>query len=94
MEFGIIGTSIWQQNMPLLELLTIDREVKAERLQELKEALGISELIYLATCNRVEFFYAIEDKYPPGNILHRLIDFFLCDSSDLNFFHLMIVIKG
>ncbi|MFC1475254.1 glutamyl-tRNA reductase, partial [Candidatus Zixiibacteriota bacterium] len=64
----------------------IDREAKPQILQELKEALGISELIYLATCNRVEFFYAIEDKYPRGNILHRLIDFFLCDSSDINFF--------
>ena len=83
MEFGIIGTSIWQQNMPLLELLTIDREVKAERLQELKEALGISELIYLATCNRVEFFYAIEDKYPPGNILHRLIYSYIGASSSI-----------
>ena len=86
MEFGIIGTSIWQQNMPLLEKLTLDRETKIEQLQQLKEVLGIDELIYLSTCNRVEFFYANEESNDRGNLLHRLIDFFFADGSDMNFF--------
>ena len=58
MEFGIIGTSIWQQNMPLLEKLTVANDDKAVVLEKLKEALGVSELIYLSTCNRVEFIFA------------------------------------
>ncbi|HPC11059.1 MAG TPA: glutamyl-tRNA reductase, partial [candidate division Zixibacteria bacterium] len=58
MELGIIGTSIWQQNMRLLETLTIDREGKLDRLVQLKAALGVDELIYLSTCNRVEFIFA------------------------------------
>ena len=86
MEFGIIGTSIWQQNMPLLELLTLDRDDKHERLGQLKDALGISEMIYLSTCNRVEFFYVNTDENHRGNILHRLIDYFFADGTELNFF--------
>lgn len=86
MEFGIIGTSIWQQNMPLLELLTLDRDDKHEKLTQLKDALGISEMIYLSTCNRVEFFYVNLEGDNRGNILHRLIDFFFSDGTELNFF--------
>ncbi len=86
MEFGIIGTSIWQQNMKLLEKITIDRDNKSETINQLKEALGIDELIYLATCNRVEIIYTINEPTSDSRILHRLIDFFFSDGSDLNFF--------
>ncbi len=86
MEFGIIGTSIWQQNMKLLEKITIDRDCKAERINELKDALGLDELIYLSTCNRVEIIYTLNEPSSDSRILHRLIDFFFSDGSDLNFF--------
>ena len=75
METGIIGTSIWQQNTRLLERLTIDREDRTEQLRHLKRALGADELIYLATCNRVEFIYA-RTQSTESRPLHRLIDFF------------------
>ncbi len=86
MEFGIIGTSIWQQNMRLLEKITIDRDNKTEKIKQLKEALGLDELIYLSTCNRVEVIYTINEPTSDSRILHRLIDFFFSDGSDLNFF--------
>ena len=86
MEYGIIGTSIWQQNMRLLEILTIDRNEKIDKLQELKEALGLEELIYLSTCNRVEFIYTTHEDGSSSRILHRLIDFFFCDGKEINFF--------
>jgi glutamyl-tRNA reductase len=76
MGIGIIGTSIWQQNMPLLENLTIDREQRAEILQQLKSQLGLSELVYLATCNRIEFIYTSTTKDDKARLLHGLIDFF------------------
>ena len=78
MEIGIIGTSIWQQNLPLLEALTLDREDRAERLLELKQQLGVSELTYLATCNRVELMFAHPADVNQSVILHRLIDSLLC----------------
>ncbi|HKK20370.1 MAG TPA: hypothetical protein VJ983_02780, partial [candidate division Zixibacteria bacterium] len=86
MELGILGTSVWQQNQPLLERLTLDREARNEQLAELKAALGISELVYIATCNRVEFVYTTSDVLPGNQVLHRLIDFFFRDSREINFF--------
>lgn len=86
MEFGIIGTSIWQQNMKLLEHLTVERTARVEALHSLKSALGLSELVYLATCNRVEFVYVSTGKYAGSKLLHRLIDYFFRDTKGLGFF--------
>ena len=86
MEYGIIGTSIWQQNMPLFERLTLDRATKAESLKKLKAELGVDELIYLSTCNRVEFVYATRRETSDSKILHRLIDVFFRGQADLSFF--------
>lgn len=86
MRLGIIGTSIWQQNMPLLERLSIDTESKTVALHELKEALGVEELIHLSTCNRVEMLYVVRDHIPRGRILHRLIDHFFKGDCDVSFF--------
>lgn len=85
-EVGIIGTSIWQQNMPLLERLTIDREFRQEELTRLKNALGLQELIYLPTCNRVEFIYLSSGLYSCDHLLHGIIDYFFKGGRDLNFF--------
>ncbi|MBI5267194.1 MAG: glutamyl-tRNA reductase, partial [candidate division Zixibacteria bacterium] len=86
MKFGIIGTSIWQQNMPLLERLTIDREIRTIELARLKELIGADELVYLATCNRVEFLYVSKDHRDSARRLHRLIDFFFRGKADTAFF--------
>ena len=86
MVFGIIGTSIWQQNLPLLERLTVERDNKVDVLQRLKASMQIDELIYLGTCNRVEFMYVSYDNQPADRLLHRLIDFFFQNGVELNFF--------
>jgi len=87
MRFGIIGTSVWQQNTPLQERLTIDRDARPVVLRKLKQQLGLDELIYLGTCNRVEILYAIPyASISAGRILHRLIDFFLSGRPCINFF--------
>ena len=86
MEFGIIGTSVWQQNMPLLERLTVARDNKLDILEQLKSHLGVNEMIYLSTCNRVEVIYSTPKTTENGRRLHKLIDFFFQDSSDICFF--------
>lgn len=83
---GIIGTSIWQQNLPLIEALTFDREDRDQVLARLKDRLGLTELIYLATCNRVEFLYVMDDRHVRGNLLHRLLDFFFAEKQSVSFF--------
>lgn len=86
MELGIIGTSVWQQNLPLIEKLTIDRETRAGELKQLKSLLGLSELLYVATCNRVEFIYVAPEPDTNGSLLHRLLDFFFSGGRDISFF--------
>ena len=36
--------------------LHLDDSIQAERLQSVKSSLGLDELMYVSTCNRVEFF--------------------------------------
>lgn len=86
MEIGIIGTSVWQQNMPLLEKLTLDRDQKNDILIEIKALLDLDELVYLATCNRVEFIYVTSRPNRGARIMHRLLDFFFSERRDISFF--------
>jgi glutamyl-tRNA reductase len=86
MELGIIGTSIWQQNLPLMERLTLSRETKQVDLEQIKQALGLDELVYLSTCNRVEFMYVTSGKLTNGRLFHRLLDHFFHGKKDISFF--------
>ena len=86
MTVGIIGTSVWQQNLPLIEKLTIDREIRDDEIARLKQKLDLTELIYLATCNRVEFIYVQNDQSNTKNPLHSLLDFFFSKGHDISFF--------
>lgn len=86
MELGVIGTSIWQQNMPLLEKLTLDRDRKNDVLTEIKALLDLDELVYLATCNRVEFVFVTSRPNRGARVMHRLIDFFFSERRDISFF--------
>jgi glutamyl-tRNA reductase len=85
-EIGIVGTSVWQQNLALLEGLTISPDQRERMLPELKRALGADEIIYLATCNRVELIYSTSHGLVPSSALHRLVDFFFRDGRSISFF--------
>lgn len=71
-EFKII--SITHQNCPLEQvgMFHIDEANQQERLAALKSQLGLSELMFISTCNRVEFLF-----FTPGVI----------DKAFLNNFH-------
>jgi len=43
-------------------LLHIDLENQKDRLQTLKKAMGLKELMFLSTCNRVEFMFVTQDE--------------------------------
>lgn len=81
----VIGTSISEGNMPLLERLTIAPEERAAKLLQLKEQLGVTEILYLPTCNRVEFIVSCEPEVSAVQIRNRLLDFFLADGRDFEF---------
>jgi glutamyl-tRNA reductase len=72
--------------MPLLERLTLSRDNRAQQTNQLKEALGVDELTYLATCNRVDILYVTSRLTSPEQLLHRLLDFFFLSGRKVPFF--------
>lgn len=53
-NIGLVGANCRTRNAELVARLTIPKEQRPERLPALAEELGVNELVYLATCNRVE----------------------------------------
>ena len=62
-RIGVVGTSWRQRRNTLLAELTIPRESRAERLPQLQEQVGVEELVYIATCGRVEVAFATNDNF-------------------------------
>ena len=63
-RIGIVGIS-WRHRRPdALALLTIPRDERERRVPELARAIGVSELVYIATCNRVEVLFATDGQTP------------------------------
>lgn len=54
---GIVGLSVHGREAADLARFTIPRVDRARRMPELASALGVKEMVYLATCNRVEILY-------------------------------------
>ncbi len=80
-----IGVSISGGNMQLLERLTIAPEERSEELLKLKAELGVEELLYLATCNRVEFIVASHEDLAATDVRNRLLDYFFRSGRDIQF---------
>ena len=83
---GIIGTSVSQSNIALLEKFTLNRENRIEKLAEIKKALKLDELIYLSTCNRAEFIYIARQGVSPDSVLNGLLDYFFSKGRDVDFY--------
>jgi len=61
---GVVGISWRHRRADILGALTIARAERAERLSGLAEAVGVREMVYLATCNRVEVAFVIVGSTP------------------------------
>jgi glutamyl-tRNA reductase len=84
-SLGIVGVSIHSQNLNLLEQLTIAPEDRASKLSALKHAADLSELVYLATCNRVEFVFTAANGVQITDVRNRILDFFFQGNKDVAF---------
>lgn len=56
-SIGLVGISARDYGVAGLARFTWAKEERAERLAALRAGLGVAELVYLATCNRVEILY-------------------------------------
>lgn len=63
-RIGVVGISWRHRRSDVLGAFTIPREERAERVPLLAAALGVRELVYVATCNRVEVAFAIDGATP------------------------------
>ncbi len=63
------------RNLPVSEVgsLHIEPENQKDRLSSLKETLNLGELMFLSTCNRVEFLFTSESEVDI-KFLHRFFD--------------------
>jgi glutamyl-tRNA reductase len=71
-EYKVIAVTHKSANLDQIGQFHVDNEQEAEILTRLKDRLNLSELLYLSTCNRVEFIFAgserVDDEF--------LIEFF------------------
>ncbi len=58
---GVVGIDWRQQHASLLAELTIPREERVETLRPLRDRAGVAELVYIATCGRVEVVFTTDE---------------------------------
>lgn len=59
-QFHIIAFTHRNFDVNKIGKLHIDADFQKERLSNLKESLGLTEVMFLSTCNRVEFLFCTE----------------------------------
>jgi glutamyl-tRNA reductase len=67
-QIGVVGLSYRHAGLDDVARLSIAKSDLEARLPSLRTALGVSELLYLGTCNRVELLFATEDGEPAGDL--------------------------
>jgi len=67
-QIGVVGLSYRHAGIDEVARLSIPKADLAARLGPLREALRVSELLYLGTCNRVELLFATHDGEPAGDL--------------------------
>ncbi len=71
-KVGVVGITWRSQRSSLINEMTIAREARSERLPQLAAEIGARELVYLATCNRVEVTFASEGDVPLAVLRRRV----------------------
>jgi glutamyl-tRNA reductase len=61
-RFKIIAFTHKSTELNNLSRFFIDEEIREEKLKAIKQLADIDELIYVATCNRIEFLFANNEQ--------------------------------
>ncbi len=61
LQVGLVGLSYRHAESRHIAGFALSREDLPARLPQLRAALGVDELVYLSTCNRVELLFAVGD---------------------------------
>ncbi len=63
-QIGVVGLSYRHAGVDEVARFSMPKGAVPERLPGLRDALGVAEVFYVATCNRVEILYATADGSP------------------------------
>ncbi len=81
-RFKIIGINFKSAQLNTIEHFVLDASQRYQQLAGIKEALRWEEVVYLATCNRVEFVFYQRGAAEPQNDIEKLIRLLLPDLTD------------
>lgn len=71
-RIGVVGILWRDSRADVLGAFTIPREEREERVPKLAATTGVRELVYLATCNRVEVAFTINGATPMARCRRQL----------------------
>jgi glutamyl-tRNA reductase len=71
-RIGVVGTSYRTTDVSTLATAALPAEFPNENLVELARLSGFSEMVYLGTCNRVEFYFRGESHIDSNPLLFHL----------------------
>jgi glutamyl-tRNA reductase len=71
-RIGVVGTSYRSVHVDQLAAAALPVDFPRENLVELARLAGFSELVYLGTCNRVEFYFRGETRIHTNPLLFHL----------------------
>jgi glutamyl-tRNA reductase len=71
-QIGVVGLSYRHVAVDEVARFSVPRTEIAARLPALRDALGVSEVFYVGTCNRVEILYSMADGAPAGDARHEV----------------------
>lgn len=66
-QIGVVGLSYRHAGVDEIARFAVPRAEVAARLPALRASLGVSEVFYVGTCNRVEVLYATDSGAPAGD---------------------------
>src|SRR5581483_3534986 len=66
-QIGVVGLSYRHANVDEVARFAVPKGEVAARLPSLRDSLGVSEVFYVGTCNRVEVLYATLEGVPAGD---------------------------
>jgi glutamyl-tRNA reductase len=72
-QIGVVGLSYRHAGIDDVARLSIPKADLEARLPSLRAALGVSELLYLGTCNRVELLFATHEE-PAGDLREAALE--------------------
>src|ERR1700730_3497013 len=66
-QIGVVGLSYRHVGVDEVARFSVPKTEVAARLPALRDALGVSEVFYVGTCNRVEVLFSMADGAPAGD---------------------------